>query len=167
MILDRINPPAYIDDFNQAQRLRWSRFLSDHIDRSIRRFDVEQFYNPTWVDTADDMKWKEIGWTAFPKELQVRAPSDRARWRRADSSRHFQDEYCEWSVERDPETDNIIRVTFTSEGPEYWQELAKNRGKLLQLYRELVSPRVRLSDLFTRRGFYNPSNRWNDRHVWR
>ncbi len=94
--------------------------------------------------------------------LQVRAPSDRARWRRADSSRHFQDEYCEWSVERDPETDNIIRVTFTSEGPEYWQELAKDRGKLLQLYRELASPRVRLSDLFTRRGFYNPSNRWND-----
>ncbi len=152
MILERLDPPAYIDDFTDEQRRRWSRFLSYQIDKSIRSFNLEQFYNPTWVETADDVQSKVIDWTAFPKSLQVSAPSDRSRWRRADSSWHFQDEYCEWSVERDPETDNITRVIFTSEGPEYWKELARDRGKLLQLYRELVSPRVRLSDLFTSRG---------------
>ncbi|PON16488.1 hypothetical protein C2W62_18190 [Candidatus Entotheonella serta] len=81
MILDRIDPPAYIDDFNQAQRLRWSRFLSDHIDRSIRRFDVEQFYNLTWVDTADDVKWKGYRSAPHPTERvgAERIPVDTSR----------------------------------------------------------------------------------------
>lgn len=163
MILERIDPPANIDDFDESQRQRWSQFLSDQIDANIRDFDLEQFYNPTKVETADNVQSRVIDWTAFPKELSVGAPSDRARWRRADSSRHFQDEYCEWNVERDPNSDKITRITFTSEGPEYWRFLANtNRDKLLQLYRELVSPNVELSDLFAPNGSYNPRNRWND-----
>jgi hypothetical protein len=162
MILEQIDPPANIDDFDDAQRQRWSQFLSDQIDANIRDFDLQQFYNPTRVATADDVQSKVIDWTAFPKNLQVAAPSDRARWRAADSSRHVQDEYCEWNVERDPNTDTITRVTFTSEGPEYWRFLANtNRDKLLQLYRKLVSPNVQLSDLLTFTGRYNPTNRWN------
>ncbi len=160
MILQRIDPPADIDDFNEAQRERWSNFLLNQMDRSIRRFNLEQFYNPTRVETSDDVQSKVIDWTAFPKAL--RAPSERARWRRADSSRHFQDEYCEWSVERDLRTDKITRVTFTSEGPEYWWMLARDRDKLLQLYRELVSPDVQLADLLRPDGRYNPMNKWND-----
>ena len=31
------------------------------------------------------------------------------------------DEYCEWHVVRDPDTNKIVRVTFTSEPPEYWE----------------------------------------------
>ncbi len=162
MVLERIDPPANIDDFSEAQRWRWSDFLSGQINSSIGRFYLQQFYNPTQVETADDVQSKVIDWTAFPKALSVRAPSDRARWRRADSSRHFQDEYCEWNVEWDANGDKITRVTFTSEGPEYWDELATDQEKLLQLYRELVSPRVELSDLLTRFGDYNPMNRWND-----
>jgi hypothetical protein len=115
------------------------------------------------VDTADDAQTKVIDWTAFPKNLTVSAPSDTARWRAADSNRRYQDEYCEWNVERDPHSNKITRVTFTSEGPEYWRFLADtNRDKLLQLYRELVSPNVQPADLFLASGRYNPRNRWND-----
>ena len=73
---------------------------------------------------------------------------------RADSSRDNQDEYCEWSVTRDPESDKITRVTFTSEGPEYWQFLAAvSPARVVELYRQHVSPDVQQADLF-RNGRY-------------
>ena len=166
MILRQIDPPANIDDFNAAQRQRWSQFLSDQIDDNINNFDLKQFYNPTKVETVDEAQSKVINWPAFPKNISVSAPSDRARWRIADSSRHVQDEYCEWSVEREANTAKITRITFTSEGPEYWRFLANtNRDKLLQLYRDMVSPTVQLADLLTAAGRYNPSNKWNDSTV--
>ena len=101
------------------------------------------------------------------------------------------DEYCEWRVERDGEG-RIIRVIFTSEPPEYWQALCgdelpsidgvpkyKTTGDtdlLVELYREYVSPKVKLDELLCpenlvdnrepgkpvyRKGSYNPYNRWN------
>ena len=88
--------------------------------------------------------------------------SDKQRWRRADSDRNLQDEYCEWSVTRDPITRKITRVTFTCEGPEYWEVLAAlNPDKVLDLYREFVSPTVKREDLFEN-GQYNPLNRFNN-----
>ena len=73
-----------------------------------------------------------------------------------------QDEYCEWRVTRD-EQGRIVKITFTSEPPEYWQALhgdtiadanndnqykfAGDKKLLLQLYREYVSPDVQLEDL--------------------
>ncbi len=99
-------------------------------------------------------------------------------------------EYCEWHVLRDPDTSAIRRVTFSSEPPEYWQALfgdvvqsptstfafeVPDRRRLLDLYRNLVSPEVQLDDLiaprdiviqadggFTiRKGQYNLYNKWN------
>ncbi len=87
-----------------------------------------------------------------------------------------QDEYCEWRVERDA-AGRIVRVTFTSEPPEYWQALhgddlpAETPDQpsssfpgdpqvLLELYREHVDPSVQLADL-RRDGRYDPYNRWN------
>jgi hypothetical protein len=94
--------------------------------------------------------------------VQLQSISDKQRWRTADSSRDSQDEYCEWSVTRDPATDKIQRVTFTSEGPEYWQFLAAVApDKLLALYQQHVSPNVKRADLF-RNGRYVPRNRWNN-----
>ena len=63
-------------------------------------------------------------WNAFPRQVKSPSISDKQRWRRADADRNLQDEYCEWSVTRDPVTHKITRVTFTSEGPEYWETLA-------------------------------------------
>ena len=108
-----------------------------------------------------------------------------------------QDEYCEWHVTYDEQTGKILRVTFTCEAPEYWSALAGgypskpffyegpqtvgatgDPKKLLALYRELVSEKVQLDDLFFQdnafacpdqhqkpqgflKGQYNPYNKWN------
>ncbi len=101
-------------------------------------------------------------------------------------------EYCEWRVERG-EYGNITSVVFTSEPPEYWQalgggELPDINGKakykvtgdhdlLVALYREYVSPKVKIDDLLCTEDLrdsnepgnpivyakdsYNPYNRWN------
>jgi hypothetical protein len=88
--------------------------------------------------------------------------------------RGWQDEYCEWAVERDG-SGEIVRVMFTCENPEYWHTLwAVAPERVAELYRELVNPRVRLEDLYLvgadgkpvrdQNGsfVYNPLNRWNN-----
>ena len=96
-------------------------------------------------------------------------------------------EYCEWHVDRDPQSGAIRRVSFTSEPPEYWFAMwgGKQYGSaidfpgdkdlVLHLYRELVSPKVEMADLQAhdfiaspfgpiKAGGYNPHNRWNTTH---
>ncbi len=92
------------------------------------------------------------------------------------------DEYCEWHVERNA-AGGIRRLSFTAEGPEYWEYVARQAPDLLlELYRELASPDVRRADLFWstpiavwnedrgaysiafERGDYNPYNKWNTTH---
>jgi hypothetical protein len=164
MLLAQFDPPAFLDDFNAAQKSAWSAFISQNIDREIARNPGHHFYNPMTTETTADVVTTDppIFWTAFPRLVQVNAPSDRARWTQADGSRDMQDEYCEWSVERDPTTHKITRVTFTSEGPEYWNTLGQVAPpRVLQLYQQFVNPAVKESDLF-RNGRYNPRNRWNN-----
>ena len=121
-----------------------------------------QFFNPLTNPPADDAQLAVISWNAFPRQVKSSSLSDKQRWRRADSDRNLQDEYCEWSVTRDPATRKITRVTFTCEGPEYWEVLASlNPDKVLALYREFVSPAVKREDLFAN-GRYNPLNRFNN-----
>jgi hypothetical protein len=171
MALSHFDPPAFLDDFTQEQKDAWSEWISQQIDGAIAgdpvglEFDAPraQFFNATKVDFAADMATLDIEWTAFPRNVQISSISDRQRWRRAESSRDLQDEYCEWSVERDPNTEKITRVTFTCEGPEYWQFLAATAPqKVLELYQQFVSPSVQLSDLFLANGRYNPRNNWNN-----
>lgn len=171
MALAKYDPPGFLDDFNQQQKDAWSEWISRQIDGAIAgdpvnlEFDAPraQFFNATKVDFANDMATLDIEWTAFPRNVQINSVSDRQRWRRAESSRDLQDEYCEWSVDRDPNTDKITRVSFTCEGPEYWRFLAATAPqKALELYREFVSPSVTLADLFLPDGQYNPRNRWNN-----
>lgn len=98
------------------------------------------------------------------------------------------DEYCEWHISRDANTGTIDRITFSSEPPEYWYALfggsmpgdnhvfPGSPERVLQLYRELVSPDVQMEDLiapetidspqgpFAVKGQYNPYNKWNTTH---
>ncbi|MBE4752243.1 hypothetical protein G4177_29170 [Corallococcus sp. ZKHCc1 1396] len=94
--------------------------------------------------------------------------------------RGWQDEYCEWSVERNANGD-IVRIDFTCENPEYWNSLwAVSPEKVLELYRStLGKPQIQLADLYlndpvrktpivdpsTGRPAYNPLNKWNSGPV--
>jgi hypothetical protein len=149
-----------------------------------------RFVNPLRV--TGPLAERRISWDAFPRPVKVRHPGDPAGARRAaDEFRSLgeyygvtfyavrgdeaeeivlqyrpQDEYCEWFVERDPDTGRMVRIVFTSEGHEYWRFLADgtaafdesgvpeefrvdgDRVLLLRLYRELIGPQVRKKDLF-------------------
>jgi hypothetical protein len=159
----QINPPGDLNDFDAAGRAAWSDLISRFIDLNVADFDLPQFFNPTRDPAGADAIEKKIDWTAFPKQVTLSQGSDLRRWTVADRSRFIaQDEYCEWYVERDG-NGKIIRVTFTSEGPEYWDFLAANfPQKLVELYQELIDPAVVLADLIDGNGNYNPLNRWND-----
>ena len=64
---------------------------------------------------------------------------------------------------RDPESDKITRVTFTCEGPEYWQFLAAvSPARVVELYRQHISPDVQQADLF-QGGRYRPRNNGTSR----
>jgi hypothetical protein len=173
-LLTRFDPPGFLDDFNDEQKAAWSDFISEQFDEAAQgRPDIldfdgprEQFFNPMKVATDADAKSLDISWVAFPRNVTVNSVSETQRWRRADASRDVQDEYCEWSVERDPNTDKITRVTFTCEGPEYWDFLANSDpDKALALYRKFVNPAVLREDLFGTDGRYNPRNKWNSGTV--
>jgi hypothetical protein len=163
MLLAAFDPPGFVDDLTKAQKKKWSDFISMRIDDEMADATGHHFYNPTKKDTADDVQTAEISWTAFPRLVAIRSPSDQARWQTADTSREVQDEYCEWSVTRDEATNKITKVTFTCEGPEYWSFLAQaNPAKALSLYQEFIGPQVTKEDLFFSNGRYRPTNKWNN-----
>lgn len=93
--------------------------------------------------------------------------------------RGWLDEYCEWAVTRD-ENDDIVRVDFTCENPEYWFALWNvSPQRVCELYQQtLGKPQIKLEDLYlygsdrqpvmdpsTGRPAYNPLNRWNSGTV--
>jgi hypothetical protein len=170
MPLARFDPPGFLEDFDDQQKAEWSTFINQEFQQAIAgypdqyEFDGprEQFFNPLRADPDTDAQKLPITWVAFPRQVTVTSVSDVQRWRKADSSRDLQDEYCEWSVERDPQSSKITKVTFTCEGPEYWAYLANTRPDLaLSLYRAFVSDKVQRQDLFSTDGRYNPRNKWN------
>jgi hypothetical protein len=168
-MLNPFDPPGHLDDLSVEDKTAWSTWISDSIDEAVAgypdQFDFDgprkQFYNPMRVETAPDAETASVTWTAFPKQVRSQTVGDLRRWRAADSSRDLQDEYCEWSVDRN-DAGTITRVTFTCEGPEYWTFLAsRSSNRALELYREFVSPDVKMEDLFTPLGRYRIRNRWN------
>lgn len=98
--------------------------------------------------------------------------------------RGWQDEYCEWSVVRDPQSGKITRIDMTCENPEYWNTLWMiDPQKVADLYSSTLSHDapanqqvvVPVADLYlyaptslqpvidasTGRPAYNPLNKWN------
>jgi hypothetical protein len=206
-LLERFDPPALVADFDrlpdvnqlrEKQREGWSRWMDDVFNNAIRRVKRQlggagtpQFFNPKQTDPGAVLE-EDITWNAFPRVL-LRLFSRTAALSAADElepsplgaswlSRN-QDEYCEWRVTRDPDTGKITRVTFTCEGPEYWQSIAGgrsiygdnvqtpatfgapgDRATLVTLYRELLgNDDVQEEDLFLPNApdIYNPWNKWN------
>ena len=141
--LPRFDTPARLLEPTTADAEAWS----DRVAGIFAAFrDFPQLYNPTIEPTPADAAIVTIAWNAFPARLLRGATSEEQRWERADSSRDEQDEYCEWSVERDG--DLVARVTFTSEVPEYFEHVAeRDPGRLVTLYSELVGRDVAEDEL--------------------
>lgn len=115
--LTQFSSPAYLTDFTPENAKLWSTdYVSKHVTRESENPQVSQFYNEVTSSWTETPARADITWVAFPNSVRVREGSDARRWRRADE-RHEQDEYCEWSVQRN-ENGKIVRVVFTAEGPE-------------------------------------------------
>lgn len=217
--LDAYDPPGHLPDFDHipGQREQWSRAVSKWFDEGARRQQTQlggqpcQYFNQLTDPPKGPVLEQEIVWNGFPGTLRRRWGRDGAllvadhvlplSLRMSATAAYFrggvwdrlfyrpQDEYCEWRVTRD-ERGRIMRVTFTSEPPEYWQalhgdaldtdgdgepdhEFTGDRDRLVELYRTHVDERVRHEDLVCpvdlyngagrmyRKGEYNPYNRWN------
>ena len=164
-----------------------------------------RFYDAHDLDPAGRAIEVPILWNAFPKRLVSRFGRDKAMvladmlWPRGMQSQSDdfdplapkcqqimnkatvwerpQDEYCEWRVERDPDSHEIRSVVFTTESPEYWTAL--HTGKLsalgksfdfkgdprvvADLYTILLGRPVKPADLLNAHGDYDPWNTWNTR----
>lgn len=60
----------------------------------------------------------------------------------------IQDEYLEWYVKQD-NTGRVTDITFTAEGPEYWETIAEQDPKLLtKLYQDYVDNTIIEDDLY-------------------
>lgn len=157
-VLERFSTPGHVGEADGVDRTAWSNAVSEIFGQFTG--DFPQFYDPTAADTPDKAVRRPIGWPAFPATLLTKATSQEERWKLADSDRRLQDEYCEWSVERD-ERDRVTRVTFSSEVPEYWEHVADHDpDRLVELYRTFVDPDVVREQLFNDAGYVrtNPFN---------
>lgn len=123
------------------------------------------------------------GFPAVPADVcpQIDWSSPKLAWHTFGPAgpRGWQDEYCEWSVTRDPATKKITSVMFTCENPDYWFTLWQvSPEAVLGIYQQMISPNVQLSDLYLLDGgghpvinpltggpAYNPLNKWNSGPV--
>jgi hypothetical protein len=148
----------------QAWQTALSRFFDTGIDVAKQEpnppSDTAWIFNPLITGTAD-VTAADIRWNAFPRRLLDSFGTKVAAWREGDRTRGRHEEYCEWEVVRDPGTMAVIRITFTTEVPEYYEFLLKeDSSKLLDLYHRFVSDQVKLDDLRLDNR-YNPRNKWN------
>jgi hypothetical protein len=200
--LPQFDPPANQNDFKpgeedkeKALRSRWNdninRFTQQTLQNnpwsSTNQPALTQYYNPLDTDIPEGTKGAAIKWTAFPNLILVNYPSvgQVTQWKYADEGppdpndepkepRVWQDEYCEWSVTRNADN-QITKVMFTCENREYWYTLWDiDPEVVLRLYQQLISPQVKLEDLYltkdnqpvidpeTGRPAYNDINKWNN-----
>jgi hypothetical protein len=145
-ILERFAASGNLPEPTDSDAKAWS----DGVSAILASFTgaYPQFYDLTQADTPHTAQVAQVVWPAFPARLLNEATSQEQRWALADSDRMKQDEYCEWSVERDDDG-KVVRITFTSEVREYWEHMAKrDKNRVIGLYREFVNPNVGEADLF-------------------
>jgi hypothetical protein len=153
--LARFSPPGNLPEPTEQDRDAWSQKVVDLIAPFVE--ELPAFYDPTAEDTPPDATRAQIVWSAFPAQILQNGVPEPDRWKLADSARNKQDEYCEWSVERN-DAEKITRVTFTSEVPEYWEHMAaRDPERVVALYKEFVDPAVTEAELFDG-GTYKPDN---------
>jgi hypothetical protein len=159
-----------------------------------------RFFSPLGVDLSATITPNPLFWTAFPKRIldgfqathsrddilkfaDEGPPFDPQRPQDAydpPGARGWQDEYCEWAVERNAQG-KITKVTFTCENPEYWDTLwFFSPAKVRDLYRKYLGDNtIQVADLSlkdpgtgadvidpdTGRPAYDRTNKWNRNKV--
>jgi hypothetical protein len=164
-VLERFSTPAAIPEPNQADADAWSKRVDGMLADYVARFP--QFYDPLATETPAGAETASVVWSGSPADLRRQTTSEEQRWQLAEKTRSNQDEYCEWSIERNA-NNQITRVTFTTEVREYWEHVAeRDHNRLLALYQELVSPQVQLNELLDSSGKYLIDNKWNRKTTGR
>jgi hypothetical protein len=119
-----------------------------------------QFFNPLRTPLEDDADELVLQWIAFPAKFANGPTPD--RWKIAEE-RDEQDEYCEWSADRDA-NGNVTAAYFTTEVPDYFFLLAddgKDHDRLVAAYQASAGSEVVVTDLISASGDYITRNRWN------
>ena len=128
--------------------------------------EVGEFYNRLVTD-VNRVGDRLLVWMGFPRGLLITHRDERRRAfelgdKRGADERDTQIEYLEWRVTRGDEEGEIRKVTFTTETPEYWEELFKfDARRCAEVYGDLVGSTVSVEDISDAGGDYDPLNRWN------
>jgi len=186
-LIERYRTPAGIDDFEDDPQtgIEFRDAWHEEVRRIVTLAEPEPPPGPppersAWIDPltedAESIGPRSLSWIAFPRKvLPARRRDDRERaFAEVEANRSGdQDEYFEWHTTRRPADNKIVKVVFVTETPEYWRLLARRsdatRARLVQLYRQLVSPEVQEADLFVEQPtdgggtetVYDEFNRWN------
>jgi hypothetical protein len=138
----------------------WHRRVAGLLKSRVPGSGTGEFFDPS-QHAFEPLHEAVYAWQGFPRpHLVVNHRDDRTAAFAAGEDRHAQHEYLEWHVTRSGA--RITKVTFVTETPEYWETLAATEpARVLELYRELVSPNVTKASLFDRAGRYKRENVWN------
>lgn len=161
--LKQFSPPGREQDAQSIPQAELEEKWSTEVGRLLAtaRAATGALYDPRKDDTPADANLRPIPWEAFPGRHR-RSMDDPVVLDLVDSKRDEQDEYCEWSVEREGET--IKKVTFTTEVPDYYQLLHSADPKAVEaLYQKHVDSGLELSALEDATGTYDPRNEHNRR----
>jgi hypothetical protein len=180
MPVDRFDTPGELRDFPEGSDFydKWHKRIQGMIEQgpfpgsdgpvpSPSGVPVGEFYNRTFtpVNRVGD---RSLVWMGFPRPLLIKHRDEREKaFEKSDDrgltpdGRRTQQEYLEWRATPGDKPGEIKKVTFTTETPEYWQEMFLfDRNRVLGLYQSLVSTSVRMEELLVG-DRYNPVNRWN------
>lgn len=154
-LLDQFSPPGNLDELTAAARAAWSGYLSDEIEPFAS--SLPQFFDPLGAEGPAPTR-HPVTWPAFPSSLIVDGPVEELF--EAADDRGAQDEYCEWAVTRDEGT--IVRITFTTETPDYFREvLAHDEDLGLAIYASVAGRPVTVAELRDSTGAFDPGNAVN------
>jgi hypothetical protein len=176
-VLQQLSPPGRVDDLAGHPELLdlWSSTLRGQFMRHGAAGEPRSPHGgarltpPVDPAAVSDPATRVVTWNAFPKRISAHFGSAAAAWEFADTpyarlghTVRLHDEYVEWFVERDAATGKIVRVTFTSELPDYWRFLAYLLPDFVfQSYQRFVGPQVPRAEVFPGGPRYSALNRWN------
>lgn len=128
------------------------------------------------MELADTGKIEQGGTTFVLNDPQgaavlLKIPADRCpqiNWTGAYSDfspagpRGWQDEYCEWSILRNPQG-KMTSIAFTCENPAYYLTLWRQDPQaVLGLYQTYIDPAVQIDDLYLRYAYDQPTGKKGD-----